>query len=184
MARNANKGERPPTTLADLSGAPSEVELRDGVILLVSPLPLSDWGYLDRWIREEIIRAARNACEGHEALDVLILREAIRAAARVSITDPEVGNGICASVPAMLRMAFLSLRADKNNLDVLTQDRRANRITQSMVEKFFGHDLLSLKKVVEVITELSFGKDNGDDDDGESPRPPVEDAENNGAPQN
>lgn len=155
------KAPAPVTTLADVSAAPVELEIL-GRTIFVHPLRLRDWGYLDRYLREEIVRAARAASgDAAPAEYAAIMKAAFQAVKGVAFDSEEGAAGMLASIGGMLRVVWLSLRQSDN--EWLAGNSKAG-VEMVDVEEFLGSNLAVLAQVAVKAIGLSFPQELSDED--------------------
>ncbi len=159
-------------SLADMTAASADLEVR-GVTIQVNPIPLSEWGRFDKWLREETTRMAlRAADELPLALRGQFIREAIVAATGISIASPEALRGMLGSIGGSLRVAWTSLRAGGNEE---LMDNRKHGLTLQDVERFIGPDINAMGTIVDKVVDLSFPSEE------DAQRPPADEAGADGA---
>jgi len=140
-------------SLADMQASPVEMEIH-GKTIVVNPVPLRDWGTLDRWMREETMRMALRCADSAPASGrASYVRDAVKAASSLSIASPEALKGMLGSFDGMLRLAFLSLRIGGNEAHVVP---KGSDFTHATLEALVGNDLHALTAVVTKIVALSF----------------------------
>jgi len=140
-------------SLADMQAAPADLEVR-GTTIQVNPIPLSEWGRFDRWLREETTRMAlRAADEVPLASRGQYIREAIVAATGISIASPEALRGMLGSIGGSLRVVWTSLRIGGN--EALMENRK-HGLTLQDTERFIGSDITAMGTIVDKVVDLSF----------------------------
>jgi len=152
-------------TLADAVGAPVTIEA-GGRSWELHPLRLRDWGRLERWMRDEVIRAATEVLKDadlDEARMGIVMREAHRQAAAMSIQSADAMQGLLSSLGGMLKIIYLSLRHGEPNL------------TEAEFDDRLGYDIRTLATLAERVFEISFPEQAGESAKdrpgaGESPR--------------
>lgn len=97
--------------MSTATAAPTEVQI-EGRTYVVGRLQLRDYGYLEQWMRDCLVRAGRDAIKDPELSTEqrdAVLKSAYDAAGRVRFNSPEA-TGFLNSVEGGLRVCWLGLR--------------------------------------------------------------------------
>jgi hypothetical protein len=137
--------------LARMTASPVKGTL-NSIAVELHPLTLSDWGYIEQYMRQQIISAASQATIGIPPERArIVMREANKEASSISMASEDARSGLFASMGNMLNVVYLSMR------------KGDQRLSLDAVEKMIGTDFDALAKMAEVIFNISFpGMDKAD----------------------
>ena len=166
--------------MSTATAATTEVQI-NGSTYVVGRLQLRDYGYLEQWMRDCLVRSGRDAMKGLDlsnADKALVLKEAYVAAGKVSFTSDQA-TGFLNSIEGSLRAAWLSMRRYN------TEGPDKHPMTLDEVSAILDEDSMlpivefALERVAELDDEISKKADAGDDSDptiaAESSQPSPED---------
>lgn len=106
---------------AKACGSPVPFNVEGCGELMLYPLRFTDWGIIERWMRQEILASIKSiACD--KDLDnetrAFIVREATREAMRVSMKNEDARKGLLESFEGVMRMVYLSVKRGKPMLSL------------------------------------------------------------------
>ncbi len=160
------------TKLDKAVAAPVDIKLC-GTKVTVYPLRLREWGRLERWMRQEIITAAKDTMLSDTSLREnamrIIMSEATKSATGISVISKVARDGMLQSLGAMRQIIWLSLY--KGNESLRDGKRELNI---EIVDDLIGADFEAMAECVEAIFDLSLPDQSGkkqDDQNGNPPEP-------------
>ncbi len=141
------------TKLDKAVAAPVDIELC-GTQVTVYPLRLREWGRLERWMRQEIITAAKDAMLSDVSLREnnmrIIMSEATKSATGISVISKVARDGMLQSLGAMRQIIWMSLSRGNESL----RDGKRELIID-VVDDLVGADFEAMAECVETIFGLS-----------------------------
>ena len=137
------------TNAADATAAPVEFKAKDRTLMLY-PLDIEDYGWLERSMQSAVIERARDSIKDRELSELdkrVIMSEAHKTAARLTFSD-DGAQEVMECVDGLLKIAFLSLRKGDSN------------IKEKEVAKLFANGR-ELAEAVRKIMEISGASEAG-----------------------
>ncbi len=139
--------------LAQAAGLPI-IKTIAGKEVKVYPLRFCEWGLVERWMRKEVVEAAKSVISDPDLSQSdaqIIMREAMRIAQEVSLMSSTSRDGILQSLGCMAYIVQLSLQRDEKPMTV------------DQIQDLIGNNAKMLTELVETVFDLSFptGKGGG-----------------------
>lgn len=137
-----------------LTAAPVTMEI-NGKEEKLYPLRFSEWGELERWMRQQIILTARDSIEGLSEKDALIImKSAHQAASQVSVlqsirSQEDGALAYLKSFEGMLRALHLSLRTDGS-------EQAKPKYEFQVLQKSYRDGLTKLTNIFITLLDISF----------------------------